>query len=115
MTVDRWGAPIWLVDPAPDPDELGRFLTWARSDGLVTDADIELLLALANAADDEAPRRAGVEGLMSVHASEAVGQRLGMSARTVRRKASTVLVGAVGRPDPPAVLGQCGRVSLPCP
>ena len=91
VTVDRWGAPIWLVDSAPDRDELGRFLTWARSDGLVTDDDIELLLALANAADDEAPRRAGVQGLMSVHASEAVGQRLGMSARTVRRKASRCL------------------------
>lgn len=91
VAVERWGVPNRLGDPVEDPGELGRFLAWARSEGLVTDAEIDLLLALANAASDDESRRTGAEGLMSVQASEAVGQRLGMSGRTVRRRASRCL------------------------
>ena len=91
------GADMWLdaahyMDYAfPRPaEELQDLLELAQAKSVVSDADVELLLSLAVAADRARPARSGRgnAGLMAPAASEAVARSRGVSARTVRRHAA---------------------------
>lgn len=90
-------AEVWLDaahdahHTAPTPaQELQDLLERAQAKGVLSDADGELLLSLAEAADRAHTARAGRgnAGLMAPAASEAVARSRGVSARTVRRHAS---------------------------
>ena len=69
--------------------ELSELLERARARRVVSDEDLELLVALAHAADAAGDTHwgRGRAGLMTPVASTQVAQRWGVSARTVRRRA----------------------------
>lgn len=68
---------------SPDPaEELSELLTWARSRQVVTEADADLLLQLTAAAD---------AGLRRQQAQQQVGQRYGLTMRSVRRRRDLAL------------------------
>ena len=73
--------------------DLADVLAEAIHQGLVTTHDCALLLRLAEAADAGGTRgsRRGQQGLMTPTASQAVAADLGVSARTVRRRAAKTL------------------------
>jgi len=81
-----WAAPSDPDETLPADVELGRFLSAARSQGIVSADDVELLCALAVAADRAKSRPGGAQGLMGVQVSETVGRELGLAGRTVRRR-----------------------------
>ncbi len=100
-------AEVWLdaahhTTPTP-AQELHDLLERAQAKGVLSDADGELLLGLATAADRVHPARSGRgnAGLMAPAASEAVARSRGVSARTVRRHAarSVHALRAVGAAD----------------
>lgn len=83
--------PLWSTPSEPDEpesaaEELDRYLTAAQEQGLVSADDVKLLCALAVAAGESGTRAAGAQGLMGVQVSDAVGRRLGLAGRTVRRR-----------------------------
>lgn len=82
--------------------ELLDVLRWAVRAGVVTAADAQLLVCLAEEADLVGVPRVGRGrlGLMAPAAAEAVGRQWGLSARTVRRRAQRSLE---------ALSGACGR------
>ncbi|HET7477092.1 MAG TPA: hypothetical protein VFJ97_13855 [Dermatophilaceae bacterium] len=90
-------ADVWL-DAAHDlrhgdltpAQELHDLLERGRARGVLSGADCDLLVSLAEAADRAHPVRSGrgQAGLMAPAASEAVARSRGVSARTVRRHAS---------------------------
>lgn len=90
---------LWnQLSSAPDDvDQAARdlvdVLAEAIHQGLVTTYDCALLLRLAEAADAGGTRgsRRGQQGLMTPTASQAVAADLGVSARTVRRRAAKTL------------------------
>ncbi|WP_295695928.1 hypothetical protein [Lapillicoccus sp.] len=70
--------------------ELQDVFTGAMAKNVVTRSDVELLLALARAADESELSRStrGHGGLMSLEASDAVASARGVCGRTVRRHAA---------------------------
>jgi hypothetical protein len=89
---DMWLNAIHYVHGnGPTPaQELQDLLQRAQAKGVLSDADGELLVSLAVAADQAHPARSGRgnAGLMAPAASEAVARSRGVSARTVRRHAA---------------------------
>ncbi|KNX35876.1 hypothetical protein [Luteipulveratus halotolerans] len=91
--VDPYGA-FWSAQVAAEPrtsdaaEELLQLLEWACAHDVITAADRSLLLCLVEAADRSATNRTGRcgAGLMANDTTEAVAGRLGMSARTLRRR-----------------------------
>lgn len=75
------------IDRTDEPSaELAGLLAWAGQAGIVSGSDIDLLLVLVEAARRASPRRATTSGLLSAEVSQAVGDRLGIGASTVRRR-----------------------------
>ncbi|MBK9696728.1 MAG: hypothetical protein IPO80_04745 [Propionibacteriaceae bacterium] len=99
--------PAWfMVDPSPrsmaaipaavapldSRGELLLLLEWAVEEGVITADDRLLLLGLVQASDLEPERRScTMAGLLAHRVSGTVGDALGVSARTVRRRASRCL------------------------
>ncbi|MEA5055306.1 hypothetical protein [Raineyella sp.] len=85
--------PLWSTPDEPESaaEELDRYLAAAQEQGLVSADDVELLCALAVAAGESGTRAAGAQGLMGVQVSDAVGRRLGLAGRTVRRRTARSL------------------------
>ena len=81
-----WTSPAEWDDAESAAEELDRYLAAAQEQGLVSADDVELLYALAVEADGFETRASGAQGLMGVQVSEAVGRRLGLAGRTVRRR-----------------------------
>lgn len=79
--------------PASAAEELREVLEEAVGERVVEADDVDLLLRLAVVADDVDVRHSGRghAGLCSRPASEAVARELGISARTVRRRAASSL------------------------
>lgn len=71
--------------------ELAELLEWAESSAVITTEDVDLLVALVGASGRFPDRRRTSCGLLSADVSQAVGERLGMSASTVRRRVSRTL------------------------
>jgi hypothetical protein len=73
--------------------QLGAVLEWACANRVISDTDRRLLLCLVSAADRAGTRRVGRGhgGLMANDVSAAVAEGWGVSARTVRRRASRSL------------------------
>lgn len=89
-------SPAWSVldrevtagEDSDASDELDQVLADARTCGGVSEVDLRLLLDLAVAADSAVtPIRHGRGGLMAPAASEVVAGQLGVTSRTVRRRA----------------------------
>ena len=88
---DMWLDAAKMHDTGPAPaQELQDLFERGQAKGVLSDADVELLLSLALAADRAHPARSGRgnAGLMAPAASEAVARSRGVSARTVRRHAA---------------------------
>lgn len=85
--------PAWLACPREGEALVADLLERATAEQVLTVGDARLLWDLAEAADraagDADPSRctSGMAGLMGVSTSAQVGHRLGMSGRTVRRRA----------------------------
>lgn len=79
---------IATEDVSPTGEELADLLTAACSLEVIDDADRDLLLQVAVVADRHAPARSGRghAGLLSNAVSHEVGQRVGVSAITIRRR-----------------------------
>lgn len=71
--------------------ELAELLDWAESAAVLTGEEIELLVALIRASHRLPSRRVTSSGLLSADVSRAVGEQLGISASTVRRRVSRTL------------------------
>lgn len=71
--------------------ELAELLDWAESAAVLTGDEIELLIALIRASHRLPSRRVTSSGLLSADVSRAVGEQLGISASTVRRRVSRTL------------------------
>lgn len=92
-------APLWShrtptqQDPEDAAHELVDLFAAAIRGGLITTTDCALLLRLAQEADLGGTRgcRRGQQGLMTPAASHAVAVDVGVSARTVRRRAARTL------------------------
>lgn len=92
-SVDPFGS-FWGRQAAPGPpihdaaDELLQLLEWACKHAVITTADRFLLLCLVEAADGSATTRTGRcgAGLMANETTEQVASKLGISARTLRRR-----------------------------
>ncbi|MEP7332379.1 MAG: hypothetical protein ABI692_09850 [Terracoccus sp.] len=85
---ERLWQEIATGDVAPTGDELADLLTAACALEVIDDADRDLLLQVAVVADRHAPARSGRghAGLLSNAVSHEVGQRVGVSAITIRRR-----------------------------
>lgn len=73
--------------------ELADVFACAVADGVITEADVDLLLGLAVAADEAGVTRSGCGqgGLSSRRAASAVAARRGVAATTIRRRATASL------------------------
>ena len=71
--------------------ELAELLDWAESAAVLTGDEIALLMALIRASHRLPSRRVTSSGLLSADVSRAVGEQLGISAATVRRRVSRTL------------------------
>lgn len=81
-------------DPSPQEiagRELAELLEWAESAAVITAEDVELLVALVRVSGRFPDRRRTTCGLLSADVSRAVGEQLGISASTVRRRVSRTL------------------------
>lgn len=90
-----WRSPRMAVPGKPgqtSADELLELLEWACENDVITTGDRALLLSLAEAADRVDQKRSnGRGGLLANEISEAVAAEYGVSAATVRRRASRSL------------------------
>lgn len=94
-------APLWgglrtvgHAEREPTPaEELLDLLAWACDNDVITDRDRGLLLSLVAAADRQGTTLAGRGrgGLMANDVTESVGRELGLSATTVKRRASACI------------------------
>lgn len=73
--------------------ELADVLAWSVAEGVITEADVDLLLGLAVAADEVGVTRSGCGqgGLSSRRVVSAVAAQRGLAASTIRRRATTCL------------------------
>ncbi|MBK8460745.1 MAG: hypothetical protein IPL43_11665 [Micropruina sp.] len=73
--------------------ELAAVMAWAVAEGVIDEGDRDLLVALAVAADEAGVTRSGCGqgGLCSRRVAAAVAARVGVSASTVRRRATRSL------------------------
>ena len=85
----QWSA----MDDLTAAAELAGVFAWAVADGVITEADVELLLDLAVAADAAGVIRSGCGqgGLSSRRVASEVAARRGVGATTVRRRATASL------------------------
>lgn len=89
---DLWKNPARELSPQEVAGrELAELLEWAESSAAITAADVELLVALVRVSGRFPDRRRTSCGLLSADVSQAVGEQLGMSASTVRRRVSRTL------------------------
>ncbi|EWT06809.1 hypothetical protein N864_16775 [Intrasporangium chromatireducens Q5-1] len=89
-----WKGPrLATIDSEPTPaDELLELLAWACDNDVITTGDRSLLLSLAVAADQADQKRSrGRAGLLANDVSETVAHEYGVTAITVRRRASRSL------------------------
>jgi hypothetical protein len=92
------GDPAWWADDAVDdePDreaveDLADLLRWARSNGVLTIDDANLLTTLVRVSSQLPASRITRHGLLSAQVSQAVAVQLGVGESTVRRHVARIL------------------------
>ena len=92
------GDPAWWADDAVDdePDreaveDLADLLRWARSNGVLTIDDANVLTTLVRVSSELPASRITRHGLLSAKVSQAVAVQLGVGESTVRRHVARIL------------------------
>ena len=108
-TADLWQVLEANTSATADPPagaELADVFAWAVAEGVITEADRDLMVGLAVAADEAGVTRSGCGqgGLCSRRVAAAVAAERGVSASTIRRRASASLraLGAASAAQIPA-------------